>query len=152
MKLNLTSYSTLVFDCDGVVWRGIEEVSGASNILNRLLTHGKKVIFVTNNNSMTRKSFKDKVEKVLGISVSYNQLYSSGISAGLYVKQRLSPEEKIFLIGSKGFSEIMDENEQQIVVSHPRRKNHRNNMKRTPPMTPSKSSNENSSCLVERRL
>ena len=109
-KCIIQCYDAFLFDCDGVVWRGIEEVSGASNILNRLLTLGKKVIFVTNNNSMTRKSFKDKVEKVLGISVSYNQLYSSGISAGLYVKQRLSPEERIFLIGSKGFSEIMDEN------------------------------------------
>lgn len=47
--------------------------------------------------------------------------------------------------------EVMDENE-QIVVSHPRRKNHGNNMKKTPPMTPSKSTTENSSCLVERRL
>ena len=49
--------------------------------------------------------------------------------------------------------EVRDENEQQqIVVSHPRRKNHRNNMKKTPPMTPSKSTAESSSCLVERRL
>jgi hypothetical protein len=54
--------------------------------------------------------------------------------------------------GSSSNPEIMDENEQKIVVSHPRRKNHRNNMKRSPPMTPSKSSTENSSCLVERRL
>lgn len=41
---------------------------------------------------------------------------------------------------------------QRIVVSHPRRKNHRINMKKSPPMTPSKSTTENSSCLVERRL
>lgn len=48
--------------------------------------------------------------------------------------------------------ELMDENEQTIVVSHPRRKNHNSNIKKTPPMTPSKSTAENSSCLVERRL
>jgi len=41
-----------------------------------------------------------------------------------------------------------------IVVSHPRRRNHRINeiKKSSPPMTPSKASNETSSCLVERRL
>ena len=49
-------------------------------------------------------------------------------------------------------SELRDENEQTIVVSHPRRKNHNSNIKKTPPMTPSKSTAENSSCLVERRL
>ena len=48
--------------------------------------------------------------------------------------------------------ELRDENEQTIVVSHPRRKNHNSNIKKTPPMTPSKSTAENSSCLVERRL
>lgn len=48
--------------------------------------------------------------------------------------------------------ELTDENEQKIVVSHPRRKNHNSNIKKTPPMTPSKSTAENSSCLVERRL
>lgn len=48
--------------------------------------------------------------------------------------------------------ELMDENEQKIVVSHPRRKNHNSNIKKTPPMTPSKSTAEHSSCLVERRL
>ena len=48
--------------------------------------------------------------------------------------------------------ELIEENEQTIVVSHPRRKNHNSNIKKTPPMTPSKSTAENSSCLVERRL
>ena len=43
----------------------------------------------------------------------------------------------------------------EIVVSHPRRRNHRiNEIKKSssPPMTPSKASTETSSCLVERRL
>lgn len=49
-------------------------------------------------------------------------------------------------------NEVILQDGQRIVVSHPRRKNHRINMKKTPPMTPSKSTAENSSCLVERRL
>ena len=47
--------------------------------------------------------------------------------------------------------EVVLQDGQEMVVSHPRRKNHRINMKRSPPMTPSKSSTENSACLVERR-
>ena len=61
--------------------------------------------------------------------------------------------EQISKSGQGSNPELRDETEQhQIVVSHPRRKNHGNNMKKTPPMTPSKSTAENSSCLVERRL
>ena len=48
--------------------------------------------------------------------------------------------------------EVVLQDGQRIIVSHPRRKNHRINMKKSPPMTPSKASTENSSCLVERRL
>lgn len=48
-------------------------------------------------------------------------------------------------------NEVVLQDGQKISVSHPRRKNHRINMKRSPPMTPSKTGGENSSCLVERR-
>jgi hypothetical protein len=40
---------------------------------------------------------------------------------------------------------------QGIVLSHPRRRNHGNNHKKTPPMTPSKVACESSACL-ERRI
>ena len=103
-------YNTFLFDCDGVVWRGLEQVPGASAVLNRLLDLNKNVIFVTNNNTKTRKSFRESIERILGISVSNDKLYSSGITAALYVKSKLQPGEKIFLIGSKGLSENMDDN------------------------------------------
>ncbi|XP_063674865.1 uncharacterized protein LOC134811751 [Bolinopsis microptera] len=103
-------YDTFLFDCDGVVWRGLEQVSGASHVLNHLISLNKNVIFVTNNNTKTRKTFRDSVKSILGISVSHDKLYSSGITAALYVKRRLKPGEKIFLIGTKGLSETMEEN------------------------------------------
>ena len=102
-------YDTFLFDCDGVVWRGLEQVSGASHVLNHLISLNKNVIFVTNNNTKTRKTFRDSVKSILGISVSNDKLYSSGITAGLYVKRNIKPGEKIFLIGTKGLSETMEE-------------------------------------------
>jgi 4-nitrophenyl phosphatase len=108
-------YDTFLFDCDGVIWRGVDPVPGASDVINNLLDLNKNVIFVTNNNSKTRKSFQETVKTVMGISMPFDKLYSSGITAALYVKKKLMPGEKIFLIGSKGLSENMDENDVEYI-------------------------------------
>ena len=102
-------YNTFLFDCDGVVWRGKNPVLGAPEVLKHLISLNKNVIFVTNNTSKTRAAYRDTFKSVLGINVTDNQVYSAGITAALYVKRRLMPGEKIFLIGTKGLSETMEE-------------------------------------------
>ena len=47
-------------------------------------------------------------------------------------------------------NEVILDDGQKIVVSHPRRKNH-NRLKKSPPTTPAKSGNETSACL-ERKM
>ena len=47
-------------------------------------------------------------------------------------------------------NEVILDDGQRIVVSHPRRKNH-NRAKKSPPTTPAKSGNETSACL-ERKM
>ena len=103
-------YDTFLFDCDGVIWRGNKEIPGASDVLNHLLSLNKRVIFVTNNTSKTRVAYRETFKTVLGLTVLDNQVYSAGITAALYVKRKLRQGEKIFLIGSKGLTETMDEN------------------------------------------
>lgn len=102
-------YDVILFDCDGVLWRGLSEVPGAADTLKKLISLGKKVILVTNNNSKTRKSYRDTVKRILDLSLPDEQLYSSGISAGLYVKKRLNSDEKVFLIGTDGLCNTMNE-------------------------------------------
>ena len=52
----------------------------------------------------------------------------------------------------KNNAEVMLDDGTRIVVSHPRRKNHNvRSVKKSPPTTPAKAGNENSSCL-ERRI
>ena len=108
-------YDTFLFDCDGVVWRGSNPVPGASETLKHLISLNKTVIFVTNNTSKTRTRYRTRFKEVLDLDVSENQIYSAGITAALYVKQKLKLGEKIFLIGSQGLSEIMDETDVEYI-------------------------------------
>lgn len=79
----LAKFDTWMFDCDGVLWNGDRPVDGAIEVLNILrrrrehcnipchsrhenLSHGagKKIIFVTNNATKSRKSYKSKFDKL----------------------------------------------------------------------------------------
>ena len=46
---------TFVFDCDGVLWVGNKPIEGAVKFINELKRRGKRVYFVTNNNTKTNK-------------------------------------------------------------------------------------------------
>ena len=62
----LSSHDSFLFDCDGVIWNGDTPIPGVVETLAYLRKEGKKVIFVTNNATKSRKDFKGKFER-LGI-------------------------------------------------------------------------------------
>ena len=82
----LSSYDTWMFDCDGVLWHGDRLIEGAVDVLKylrsqsacRCVMHGrydsfleveKNVIFVTNNATKSRQSYKGKFDK-LGVQAN----------------------------------------------------------------------------------
>uniref|UniRef100_A0A8C7VU39 Phosphoglycolate phosphatase n=1 Tax=Oncorhynchus mykiss TaxID=8022 RepID=A0A8C7VU39_ONCMY len=54
IKKMLDSMDNVLFDCDGVI-------PGTPDVINLLKKNGKKVFFVTNNNTKTRKMYADKL-------------------------------------------------------------------------------------------
>lgn len=62
----LDRVNTFVFDCDGVIWRGEAVISGVPETLDLLRAHGKRLIFLTNNSTKSRKGYRTKFES-LGI-------------------------------------------------------------------------------------
>lgn len=65
----LNRYDTWLFDCDGVIWSGDDKIAGAGEAVDLLRRQGKRVLFVTNNASRSRKMLKKKFDR-LGISAS----------------------------------------------------------------------------------
>lgn len=54
----LEGVSTLVLDCDGVLWRGSELMPGTVQALQRFREMGKRLLFLTNNSSKSRRAYK----------------------------------------------------------------------------------------------
>jgi 4-nitrophenyl phosphatase len=72
-KKLLESYDTWMFDCDGVLWHGDRSIEGAVEVLSILRQHKKKVIFVTNNATNSRKTYKKKFDE-LGVEAHVDEI------------------------------------------------------------------------------
>jgi ribonucleotide monophosphatase NagD (HAD superfamily) len=51
----IDSVDVFIFDCDGVIWKGDSLIEGVPAILDKLRAAGKKIFFVTNNSTKSRK-------------------------------------------------------------------------------------------------
>ncbi|KAL8033047.1 hypothetical protein ABFX02_13G137700 [Erythranthe guttata] len=104
----LDSVDVFLFDCDGVIWKGDVLIDGVSETLDTLRAMGKKLVFVTNNSTKSRKQYAKKFRS-LGISVSEDEIFSSSFAAAMYLKVNEFPKEKkVYVIGEEGILEELE--------------------------------------------
>lgn len=99
VKQLLDSVDSILFDCDGVIWRGDQAIPGAPQVINLLKEHGKKVFFVTNNSTKTRKMYADKMS-TMGFNVTEEEVFGTAYCCAMYLKSVCKLEGKVYLIGS----------------------------------------------------
>ncbi|MEW5308031.1 MAG: hypothetical protein WDW38_000020 [Sanguina aurantia] len=110
----LTNVSTIIFDCDGVLWKGssivhnaVEVSAGAGSDLGRrwgaLRAQGKRILFVTNNSSKSRAQYVARFA-TLGIAASAGEIVSSSFAAAAYLKS-IGFAKTVLLIGQNGVEE-----------------------------------------------
>jgi phosphoglycolate/pyridoxal phosphate phosphatase family enzyme len=110
----LSQSDVFIFDCDGVIWKGDFLIDGAAETLAMLRGCGKKILFVTNNSTKSRKGYLGKFES-LGLKVFADEIFSSSFAAAAYFQQDpLPPGKKVYVIGQEGIGEELD----LIGVSH----------------------------------
>jgi len=105
----LDSVDIFIFDCDGVIWRGDSVIDGVPGVLDSLRAAGKRIFFVTNNSTKSRKGYKSKFES-LGLSVEPEEIFSSSFAAAAYLEQTKFKDtgKKVYIIGEKGICEELD--------------------------------------------
>ncbi|CAB1102326.1 PGLP [Ectocarpus sp. CCAP 1310/34] len=82
----LDKTDVFIFDCDGVIWKGDSLIEGIPSVLDRLRQAGKRIFFVTNNSTKSRKGYKSKFDS-LGLSVEPEEIFSSSFAAAAYLEQ-----------------------------------------------------------------
>ncbi|RPA74561.1 4-nitrophenylphosphatase [Ascobolus immersus RN42] len=106
----IDQFDTFLFDCDGVLWSGSQQIPHVGEVLNYLRDLGKSLIFVTNNSTASRQSYVPKFEK-LGLSVDPSEVFPSSYSAACYISTvlQIPTGSKLFVIGESGItSELTD--------------------------------------------
>ncbi|KZO99140.1 2-phosphoglycolate phosphatase [Calocera viscosa TUFC12733] len=106
----LLDYETFLFDCDGVLWQGDVLIPGAKEALALLRQHKKRIIFVTNNASKSRKAYKKKFD-VLGIEAYEEEVFGSAYATAVYCSEVLKFKkgvDRVYIIGMSGIEEELD--------------------------------------------
>ncbi|XP_058114881.1 phosphoglycolate phosphatase 2-like isoform X1 [Magnolia sinica] len=102
------SVEAFLFDCDGVIWKGDKLIEGVPQTLEMLRSRGKKLVFVTNNSTKSRKSYAKKFQ-MLGVTVSEEEIFCSSFAAAMYLKSIDFPQEKkVYVIGEEGILEELE--------------------------------------------
>lgn len=89
----IDSVETFLFDCDGVIWRGDVLIDGVPETVEMLRSKGKRLIFVTNNSTKSRKQYGKKFE-MLGLDVTEEEIFSSSFAAAAYLMSINFPSHK----------------------------------------------------------
>ncbi|CAH9051481.1 unnamed protein product [Cuscuta europaea] len=99
---------TFIFDCDGVLWKGEKLIDGVPETLDMLRAKGKRLVFVTNNSTKSRKQYGEKF-KALGLHVTEEEIFASSFSAAAYLKSIDFPKDKkVYVIGEEGILEEIE--------------------------------------------
>lgn len=107
VKQLLDSVDSVLFDCDGVIWRGDQAIPGAAQVINLLKEKGKRVFFVTNNSSKTRKMYAEKMS-MLGFDVNEEEVFGTAYCSAVYLKTVCKLEGKVYLIGSNAMKQELE--------------------------------------------
>merc|ERR1719183_1224231 len=104
------SAEAFIFDCDGVIWRGDSIIPGIPETLDMLRAKGKKLIFVTNNSTKSRKGYLKKFHSLGLTSVQAEEIFSSSFAAAAYFEMNnfKATGKKVYVVGEVGIQEELD--------------------------------------------
>jgi 4-nitrophenyl phosphatase len=94
----------VIFDLDGVVYRGAEAISGAAELVAWLHDRGVAVRFATNNSMVARNGYVERLG-AMGIETTADEIVTSS-SATVEHLHRHAPEiRRVMAIGAEGLRE-----------------------------------------------
>ncbi|XP_032430106.1 glycerol-3-phosphate phosphatase [Xiphophorus hellerii] len=103
----LDSVDSVLFDCDGVIWRGDQAIPGAARVISLLKQRGKKVFFVTNNSTKTRKMYADKLSS-LGFDAAEDEVFGTAFCCAAYLRSECGLRGKVYLVGSDAMRQELE--------------------------------------------
>ncbi|KAJ1359103.1 hypothetical protein KIN20_017743 [Parelaphostrongylus tenuis] len=107
----LSEIDTFIFDADGVLWLGDEVIPGSALFIDFLMKNNKQVLILTNNATKSRAVYAKKFHK-FGFHHKLNEnsvISPAAILADALYSVGIAGNKKVYLIGSQGLRDEMDE-------------------------------------------
>lgn len=109
----LTDIEVVIFDLDGVVYRTSEIIPNADKIIKELKDHGKKVVYNSNNSTITREMYVERLDH-FGIESKVEDFYTSAYITASEIT-RVKPNSKAFIIGEIGIKEELEQQGHHVI-------------------------------------
>lgn len=100
-------YQAFLVDLDGVIYLDTQVVPGAVEAINRIISHGKELAFITNNSAASPERYVKRLDGY-GITVEARQVMTSSTILVEYLSQRgVGPGSHALVIGEEGLIEAV---------------------------------------------
>lgn len=105
-EFQLTRVRAVLFDMDGVLYRGDQALPGVNELLAFLADQGITYTCITNNASRTREQFSAKLQ-AMQIAVPPERIITSSIATSVWLRARVPRGTTVFAIGMDGLREAL---------------------------------------------
>ncbi|MHA1696834.1 MAG: HAD-IIA family hydrolase [Candidatus Helarchaeota archaeon] len=107
MSSVLDQFKLFIFDLDGVVYEGKKVIKGATDVLATLNKKNKIIYALTNNSTLTREMYHDKLLKI-GIKLDVENIMTSAYASAYYLSQNFGSNKNAYVIGEVGLLEELE--------------------------------------------
>jgi 4-nitrophenyl phosphatase len=104
--LNLSQIRAVLFDMDGVLYRGKQVLPGVNELLAFLEGCGIGYACITNNASMTPGQYEQKLGE-MGIAIPARLVITSAIVTARYLRGVYPPGTRVLIVGMRGLREAL---------------------------------------------
>lgn len=94
----------VIFDLDGVVYRGAEPIAGAADLVAWLHDAGVAVRFATNNSMVAREGYVERLG-AMGIETSVEEIVTSSSATVEHLHRHAPDVRRVLAIGAEGLRE-----------------------------------------------
>jgi len=113
----INDYDLFIFDLDGVIYTGNILVPNADVIIEKLKSKNKKIYFLTNNSTKTRRDFIKKLSN-LNIKFNIESIFTSAFATAYYLNKNYPDEKKVYVIGQNGIKEELKQLNFKIIETY----------------------------------
>lgn len=106
--IDLRKAKTILFDGDGVLWRGDTPIAGIAELFTYLDETGINWALLTNNNTRSAQDYVDKLIK-FGIPADLSRVFTSSTATATYLLETYGRGAAVHVVGMSGLLVTLEE-------------------------------------------